>query len=1188
MQHLLHLLERLRLNTKLLLGFGLILSATFFIGLQGLYAINKQSQQAQLIYEYELLGISHLKQANVDLIQIARSLREMMMAADQAQRDLAKHKLDQARLNLQSELDEGRQRVFGETNKRRLQAFDVLFAQYRRDIDHAMTLLATEDFSNIKPSQQYLQEPERRARILEMYETTAAIILDKEENARQAVARANAIAEDSRLSFISLIIGGVIGGSLFSWLISLSIRRPSENLRHSVVNIANGRLDIEVPHTDYANEIGAMARSVKVLHEVALAMEVRHWVKAGIAQINSAVLGVEDYAEFAAILISHLAQLSDAPLATFYGLTKTGGQYRLLSHWGCSKPSDLPWAFAGGEGLIGRCVLAKQPLEISDVPDGYLRIRSALGGIAPPCLHIMPVLNQGGTVLAVIELASFKPFTARQSALLDEVLPLMALNIEILQRNLQTRDLLAETQRQSEILKASETELLIQKEALLAKTQELVNLNTAMDHRGRELEIAKAKAEEATNTKSMFLANMSHEIRTPMNAVIGMSHLALKMALEPKQRDYVQKIHTAGISLLGIINDILDFSKIEAGKMEIEHIPFWLDEVLDHFATVVGHKAYEKALEFLIHVAPDVPQGLIGDPLRLGQVFTNLTNNAIKFTETGYIKVDIRVAARVAERVQLAVAVEDSGIGMTPEQCNRLFQAFSQADGSTTRKYGGTGLGLAISKRFVELMDGRIWVESQAGAGSQFKFLAWFGLAQQQSHKPAITLSVQDYRALVVDDNAVAREILAEQLAGLGMRVDSADGGQKCLRALAAADADDPYQVVFMDWRMPGMDGVETSRRIRWESALRHPPAIVMVTAFGLDDVRAKAERVGVAGFLTKPVNHSHLWDTLVAVFAPEIHAALCQADISARQAIDLNGVDVLLAEDNDINQQIAVEMMESVGVKVTVVNNGLEAVELLQNTQDPLPWSIVFMDMQMPVMDGHQATQALRKQARFDNLPIIAMTAHAIAEERERCLAEGMNDHISKPIDPDLLYRTLERWGGKRTDRAGSGAAPQQPVRPAVLPAELADALRGIGVDVDAAMRRVVGNPKLYVALLRKFAQGQADAPARLRAALANGDLTMAERDAHTLRGVSGNIGAEALAVLAGKLESAIRQSEPEDAVAAQLNQLAGELERFIDAIQRGLPEEAAAAATVETDLTGAPELCKALAELLADGDAE
>ena len=688
------------------------------------------------------------------------------------------------------------------------------------------------------------------------------------------------------------------------------------------------------------------------------------------------------------------------------------------------------------------------------------------------------------------------------------------------------------------------------------------------------LKVAREEAEAATRAKSDFLARMSHEIRTPMNAVIGLGELLQRTELTPRQKDYVRKLGSSANTLLGIINDVLDFSKIEAGRMSVEIMPFSLDEVLDNLANVVVGPAEEKGLEVLIERGDAVPTTLLGDSLRLGQVLINLAGNAVKFTAQGEVLVAVHRLCDGPDGELLRFSVRDTGIGINPQQLENLFQPFHQADGTITRRFGGTGLGLAISRQLVEMMGGTLEVRSGEGQGTTF----WFDLPCREA--PALpvasapstpeTPSISGRRVLVVDDNATSRTILEALLQRLDLVVEQVDSGETALEAIARENAlgGRGYDLVLMDWRMPGLDGIETTRRIRRELHLTRVPAVLMVTAYGREEVVHEAEKAGIDGFLVKPVSEALLTETVLSLFGVPGHhspGALAGGSGIGDPLAAIRGARVLLVEDNPINQQVAAELLQQAGLRVDIAADGASGVSKACTGV----YDLVLMDVQMPDMDGYEATRRIRAYPGLGELPIVAMTAHALAGDREKSRAAGMFDHLTKPIDSKRLEAVLLQW--IRPAGRGEDRRPPPPEKARESAARVYPAVAGF--DPLQGRAQVGGNDGLYARLLGEFVQAYADAGAQLAILLEGGEVRRAGILAHSIKGTAGTLGAATVSAAAAALEQALIGEGAESGAnpAPLLSTLADELRIFCDAL-RGVGAAPAAAAAVPSGTAGAP----------------
>ncbi|HSW18720.1 MAG TPA: PAS domain S-box protein, partial [Ramlibacter sp.] len=1569
--------ERLPLAAKLTVGFASMVLVVLLTGAFSLYNLSMVNQAMQRLYQVDLQAVVHAKDAETRIAQMGRAMRQAALAADGAERHRALQELSQAQGHLGASVAELRKRLASDEAQRLIARFDADSAAYQRNLQQAVGLLQSDRLADMRA---FVSTAAFQGFAVAATASLEAITRLKQDSAEDGAQHSERLASQSTQAALALLLAGTGVSVLLGLAIARSIRVPEHRLVEYMENLAAGELQRDVPHTDFPNEIGVLARAVDVLRIEARERENERWVTAHLARLSARMQAAGDAGELARQFLADMAPLLRMGQGALFVADESGQRLTLLQGYAFTASEGLRQEVALGEGLVGQCALERARIVWDHFPADYVRIASGLGEGTPQVIVAMPIVHSE-RLLGVFELASFEPLSLPAQNLLEGVMPVLSMSMAILERSEKTQVLLAETQRQAENMerqaaqleeqtveleaqqaeiKATEswyrgiiesapdgmlvtdehgrivmvnpqmermfgygpgelngqlvevlvpdairrrhpdmrqgfmatggsramaaqslnlkghrkdgsdfsvevglsrlpalggrgvcvccsvrdvTEQLASQRAVSESEQRLhlalqgANLgmwdfraetganefndiwagmlgytreellhgeagslalwqrlmhpqdsdqvaqafeqcvaNTAPDYRaefrmkaksgewrwilaigraterdaqgraqrvvgihqditeqklagervrvaleevqksqalvqtlldnspadiylkdtkgrfllvnahfaahlrrafgfdardmlGRamsdligdaagdwgastdakvlaagelmefeqvidapdmrqirqvfkfpirdasgeiyaigaiaqdvterhrlqdEMRVAKETAEDATRAKSDFLANMSHEIRTPMNAIIGMSHLALQTSLDKRQRNYIEKVHRSAENLLGIINDILDFSKIEAGKMTMEAIDFRLEDVMDHLASLVGMKAEDKGLELLIQIGSGVPTALVGDPLRLGQVLINLGNNAVKCTEEGEVVVGVEVHRQDASSVELHAWVRDTGIGMTPEQCSRMFQSFSQADSSTTRKYGGTGLGLAISKKLVELFNGRLWVESEAGKGSVFHFHAVFGLqAQPMPRRSYDVRAFAGVRALIVDDNASAREILSGLVHEFGMDTELAHNGQQALdQLLEAQRIGRPFELVLLDWRMPVLDGLETLKRIPG-IGLALMPAVIMVSSHGREEALQSAGAGGLVphAVLTKPVTATTLLEAVGEALGRGVvveSRSHQKADVQREHMDALRGSRVLLVEDNDLNQELAMELLAQAGIEVVAANHGQEALDILAKDSR---FDGILMDCQMPVMDGYSAARHIRADARLAHVPIVAMTANAMAGDREKVIAAGMLDHIAKPLNVGSMFATMARWmarapGALPAPVAGAAAPEAKPV-----PEAQAASLPPLpGIDTARGLATTLNNPPLYRRLLLKFRQAQRDFGTAFDAALGDADASAARRMAHTLKGTAGNIGALAVQAAADRLESACMAADA-DAMAVAREQVLAALAPVIaglETLDSGQPAAVAVSPRTAQDDQAVQLALARLHRLLKDSDSE
>lgn len=708
-------------------------------------------------------------------------------------------------------------------------------------------------------------------------------------------------------------------------------------------------------------------------------------------------------------------------------------------------------------------------------------------------------------------------------------------------------------------LKKIYNDLLSKDNELQIQNKELQKTKKSLEkQKAHILEISKEKQQnafikinktvQADKAKSDFLANMSHEIRTPMNAIIGLTNLLSSTKLTSKQYDYLFKIESSAKSLSKLINNILDLSKIESGKLEIENIEFNFFNVLTDLTNIINIKAGEKDLELIYETDINLPIYLIGDPYRLGQVFLNIVNNAIKFTDKGQIILTTKIKDRTPDTIILLFSVKDTGIGISEENIPKLFQPFVQANKIIAKGYGGTGLGLSISKKIVEMMNGEIKVESELGKGSTFSFVIPFKISSHSDKNYSdILVSLKDLKVLIVDYNLPSQKMFTELLNSFGFKVTSVHSGLEAVEIIKKSISEnDPYKLVLIDWKLPQLNGIETSKLIKQSFDKENVPKIIMVTDYGREDIILLAKNTILDGFLIKPVSSSILFDTICAVFNvdPENNfnlIDLLEKDITKN--ISFNNAKILLVEDNKINQMVAKELLENSGIIIEIAENGREAINKLSNNN----YDAILMDIQMPIMDGYETTLEIRKNEKFKDLPIIAMSAYAMDEDIAKCYKSGMNDYISKPVDHKILISTLQKWV-KNVNIVLKKELNVINTDNKIDDNKLFRKLEGISVE--AGLEKVAGNKKLFKKLLLTFYNNNKNLFHELKTSLKNNDKKDAIYLIHTIKGVTGNIGALELYNTSSFLENAIKNNEL-DAIEDTLNKFSISLSKILSSIE-------------------------------------
>lgn len=1139
--------------------------------------LRNNSMKLENLYSIELSDLFRAQEAQIDLMFISKSSHEIAALTDIDEQQLLAAQISDAVNSLRLHLD-------GIVNTGNYRQLKMKILEERKAYEDILVLVLG-SYTNRVKVKKIVESTEKHNRFSVLNDDLLTLANLSRRDAEIGFKVIQSTSKQYQMEKFAISIGALLMLSFLSWVVIKAIRAPMSRLLSAIERISQGKLEETLPYVDVHNEIGQLASSIHVLQNIAIDVSAKSALRYELNKLAKAYQSASSVTQLCEINLQHLLELSGGQIGLLYLLEEQGANFVLRAKLGTSESESVVQNFSAGVGVLGNCVKNNR-VEMMRSLDGFgLSVNSGSCQIRPEVIAIIPLVEVGNkeSVLGLLEIVSIQELPLHFLELLARSSTFFFTKLELLMKADEAENLISKLREQSEVLEAQKARLRKQRIELIEKQDVLTEANA-------KLQEARTQAEQSAVVKGQFLANMSHEIRTPMNAVIGMTHLALMHEDDPRQRDYLKKIDVASRGLLVVINDILDFSKIDADRLELENVQFKLADVILNATAVLADNAHSKMIEFLVEVDNDVPDFFSGDAARLGQILINILGNAIKFTEAGEVVLSISVGQVEQGRIRLDFSVRDTGLGMSPEQLAQLFQPFVQADVTVTRRFGGTGLGLSISKHLVELMGGEVKVSSELNVGSVFSFTAWFDESQMIKDGERNFRFLNGKHVLVVDDNANARQILSSLLNKLGMRVKAVESAQLCYLELQVAEALDPYDLVFMDWRMPDEDGIAAADRLLHALGLKHIPDVVVVTASHAGALESEAKMVGVKAILEKPVNQSTLYDVL-ALLSSEV-ASQRPKPMQSNHLYDLlKGMHVLVAEDNQINQQIVVELLDVVGVRVTLASNGKEALQMLSDAGQPLPWSLVLIDVQMPVMDGYEATVLIRQQPHLSHLPIVALTAHAMQSDYEKSLALGMQAHLTKPLDPTELYGCLLQFVQKDVPKIEAVTiAPIIQARADDYVDENKAFASIRGLDVREGMRYSGNSTRLFQSVLRHFLRYEG-VHTSIAESMAAYDLKTAERVAHTLKGVSANVGAKDIAEVSGAIETAIRSGAHLDDIESKLIVLGSLMKELCTGLKSALETINLSEVKDGQQVQDAEELsqiCMRISYLLASNDVE